>query len=86
MGIVSLVHMIQDSNGDYEKIKKKLSKYDGEGHRGAEIQVNKMNGIFESNPLPEEREKIKTTPNNLEGEVYDWFSWWSMECNACSFQ
>jgi hypothetical protein len=45
-----------------------------------------MDGIFESNPPPSEREKVTTTSNNLEGEAYDWYLWWSRKCDACSFQ
>jgi hypothetical protein len=44
-----------------------------------------MEGIFESNPLLGEQEKIMTASNNLEGEAYDWFLWWSKKCDARSF-
>jgi hypothetical protein len=35
---------------DYQKFKKELPKYDGKDHRGVVVWVNKMEGIFESNP------------------------------------
>ena len=71
---------------DYQKIKKEFPKYDGKDHRGAIVWVNKMEGIFESNPPLGEREKIMTTSNSLEGEAYDWYLWWSGKCNVRSFQ
>jgi hypothetical protein len=44
-----------------------------------------MEGIFESNPPLGEREKIMITSNNLDGEAYDGFLWWSRKCDGHSF-
>jgi hypothetical protein len=44
-----------------------------------------MEGIFELNPPLGEREKLMTSSNNLEGESYDWFLWWSRKCDDNSF-
>jgi hypothetical protein len=49
-----------------------LPKYDGKDHKGAVVWINKMDGIFESNPSLGEREKVMTASNSLEGEAYDW--------------
>jgi hypothetical protein len=48
-------HKFQDR--DYQKFKKELPKYDGKDHRGVVVWINKMDGIFESNPPLGEREK-----------------------------
>jgi hypothetical protein len=76
-------HKFQDR--DYQKFKKELPKYDDKDHRGVVVWINKMDGIFESNPPLGEREKIMTTSNSLEGEAYDWYLWWSRKCDARSF-
>jgi len=34
-----------------------------------------MGGIFESNPLLGEQEKLMIASNSLEGEAYDWYLW-----------
>jgi hypothetical protein len=69
----------------YQKFKNELMKYDDKDHRGFFIWTNKMDSIFESKPLLGEQEKIMITSNNLEGEYYDWFLWWSRKCDARSF-
>ena len=56
-------------------IKRELPKYDGKGHKGAIVWVNKMDVVFEANPPIGEQEKVMTTFNNLEAEAYDWFLW-----------
>jgi hypothetical protein len=53
-------------NRYYQKFKNELPKYDGKDHRGVVVWINKMDGVFESNPPLEEREKIMTTSNSLE--------------------
>jgi len=49
------------------------------------FRSTKVRVSFESNPLLREQEKTMTTSNNLEGEAYDWFLWWSKKCDALSF-
>jgi hypothetical protein len=44
-----------------------------------------MDGIFESSPPLDEREKIMTTSNSLEGQAYDRYLWWYRKCDALSF-
>jgi hypothetical protein len=76
-------HKFQDK--DYQKFKKELQKYDDKDHRGFVVWINKMDSIFESNPLLGEREKVMTTSNCLEGEAYDRYRRWSKKCDARSF-
>jgi hypothetical protein len=61
-----------------------LPKYDGKDNRGAIIWVNKMEGIFTSNPLPCKKEMIMTASHYLEGDAYDWFLWWYKKCDGFS--
>jgi hypothetical protein len=79
------MHTPRFHNRDYHKFKKELPRYDDKDHIGAVVWINKMDGIFESNPPLGEREKVMTTSNSLEGEAYDWYLWWSKKCDAHSF-
>jgi hypothetical protein len=44
----------------------------------------KIEGIFAMNPPANELEKISMASLYLEGDAYDWFTWWSKKTSGLS--
>jgi hypothetical protein len=67
--------------GYINKIKIDISKYDGLDEQQTIMWVNKIGGILAMNPLANDLEKILMESIYLEGDAYDWLTWWSKKTN-----
>jgi hypothetical protein len=67
----------QDNTSYLKEIKLKIPKYYGIDDQNTIMWVSKIKATFAMNPPINELEKIPLTTIYLEGDAYDWFTWWS---------